>query len=148
MNNSLEDWLKFGWLKEHRSSSEEVADLLSVADRDLTACRTPGLHNDWRFNIAYNAALQLASAALAVSGYQAERANHHYRVIDSLSHTIGMDAATVKKFDIFRKKRNISDYERADTISDSEAEDMIALAERLRRDLILWIGKDHPQFGA
>jgi hypothetical protein len=33
------------------------------ADRDLVACKTPGLHNDWSFNIAYNAALQLATAA-------------------------------------------------------------------------------------
>src|SRR5712692_10087788 len=139
MSGSLKDWLKFGWLKEHKTSPGEVADLLAVADRDLTACKTPGLHNDWRFNIAYNAGLQLASAALAISGYQAERANHHYRVIDSLSHTLGTDAATIKKFDAFRKKRNVSDYERADTISDAEVDDMIALAERLRRDLSSWI---------
>ena len=71
-----------------------MADLLAIADRDFDACCTPGLHNDWRFNIAYNAALQVASAALAISGYQAERANHHYRVIDSLAHTLGTDAAT------------------------------------------------------
>src|SRR5712691_3923125 len=131
MSSALQDWLKFGWLKEHKTSPEEVAALLAVADRDLTACQTPDLHNDWRFNIAYNAGLQLASAALAISGYQAERANHHYRVIESLAYTLGTDAATIKKFDTYRKKRNISDYERADTISDAEADDMIALAERL-----------------
>jgi len=32
-------------------------------------------------------------------------------VIDSLSLTLGIDAGSIKKFDIFRKKRNISDYE-------------------------------------
>jgi hypothetical protein len=90
--------------------------------------------------------LQLASAALAISGYQAERANHHYRVIDSLAYTLGTDAATIKKFDTYRKKRNISDYERADTISDAEADDMIALAEKLRRDLTAWIRKNYPGF--
>src|SRR5205807_308274 len=127
MSSSLKDWLKFGWLKEHKTSPRELADLLAVADRDLIACKTPALHNDWRFNIAYNAALQLASAALAVSGYQAERANHHYRVIDSLSHTLGTDAPTVTQFDTFRKKRNISDYERAGAISDADADEMIVL---------------------
>jgi hypothetical protein len=35
-----------------------------------------GLHPDWAFNIAYNAALQVATAALAAAGYQAERLNH------------------------------------------------------------------------
>jgi hypothetical protein len=115
----VEDWQKFGWLKAHKTNRNEIAELLAVADRDLGASKTPGLHNDWGFNIAYNAALQIATAALAASGYQAERANHHYRVIDSLSLTLGTDAGSIKKFDIFRKKRNISDYERADTISAS-----------------------------
>ena len=38
MSNSLQDWLRFGWLKEHKTSPEEIASLLAVADRDLTAC--------------------------------------------------------------------------------------------------------------
>ena len=88
ISSTLKTWQQDGWLKKHKASREEVADLLAVADRDLQACRTPGLHNDWRFNIAYNAALQLATAALAVAGYQAERMNHHYWAIDSLAHTL------------------------------------------------------------
>src|SRR5229473_3583642 len=145
MSANLKDWLKFGWLKEHKTSGQEIADLFAVGDRDLGACKTPGLHNDWRFNIAYNAALQLASAALAAAGYQAERSNHHYRVIDSLGLTLGVDAATIKMFDTFRKKRNISDYERTGAISDLESEEMGQLAERLRLEVEVWIRKNHPQ---
>lgn len=48
------------------------------------------------------------------------------------------------KFDVFRKKRNVSDYERAGTISDAEARDIIALAQRLRKDLLVWIAKNSP----
>jgi hypothetical protein len=91
---SLADWQKNGWLKAHQTNRNEIAELMAIVDRDLAASKTPGLHNDWSFNIAYNAALQLATAALAASGYQAERANHHYRVIDSLGFTIGIDAGT------------------------------------------------------
>src|SRR5260370_33733602 len=105
MSTSLKDWLKFGWLKEHKTSRQEIADLFAVADRDLAASNTPGLHNDWRFNIAYNAALQLASAALAAAGYQAERVNHHYRVIESLGLTVGLDAGTIEKLHTFRTQR-------------------------------------------
>lgn len=115
-----------------------------MADRDLAACRTQGLHTDWTFNIAYNAALQLATAALAASGYQAERANHHYRVIQSLELTIGAPLSTVRKFDSFRKKRNISDYERADVVSEQEAREMRALAVQLRKDVEAWIKRHHP----
>jgi hypothetical protein len=147
MNTSLQDWLKFGWFKEHKTSRQEIDELFAVADRDLAASNTPGLHNDWRFNIAYNAALQLASAALAAAGYQAERSNHHYRVIESLGLTLGVDATTITKFDIFRKKRNISDYERAGGVSDFEADEMRQLAERLRLEVDAWIRQNHPQYG-
>ncbi len=146
MSSALKEWLKNGWLKEHKTSRAEVAGLLAIADRDIAACKTPGLHNDWRFNIAYNAALQLAAAALAIAGYKAERANHHYRTIDSLSHTLGTDEASIRKFDVFRKKRNVSDYEHADTISDADVNDMRQLAEKLRADLTLWIEKKHPNY--
>lgn len=146
MSTGLQDWLKFGWLKDHNPSREEIGDLFAVADRDLAASKTPALHTDWRFNIAYNAALQLASAALAAAGYQAERSNHHYRVIESLGLTIGLDAATIRKFDAFRKKRNISDYERAGGVSDLEADEMFQLAERLRAEVEAWLRENHPRY--
>jgi hypothetical protein len=117
---------------------------MAVVDRDLAASKTPGLHNDWSFNIAYNAALQLATAALAASGYEAERANHHYRVIDSLSLTLGTDAETIKKFNIFRKKRNISDYERADSVPEQDVKEMRLLAGKLKEDFDAWIENNHP----
>ena len=144
---SLQDWLQFGWLKEHKASRQEIADLFAVADRDLKACRTPGLISDWRFNIAYNAARQLASAALAAAGYEAERAGHHHRVIHSLEFTLGVEAASIRKLDVFRKKRNITGYERADAISETEAEEMRRLAETLRSKVEAWIRKNHPEFG-
>lgn len=135
MKLSLQDWCRNGWLREHKASPQEIADLLDVVDRDLESCRTPGLVADWRFNIAYNAALQLATAALAASGFRAERSSHHYRVIESLSMTLGLDVMTVRKLDTFRRKHKISDYERAHTISDLEAEEMIGLAVRVRQEI-------------
>ena len=90
MSMSLQNWLNNGWLTEHETSSHEVAALLAVADRDLSDCRTSGLSPDWQLNIAYNAALQAATAALAASGYRAVRKAHHYRVIQSLAHTISV----------------------------------------------------------
>src|ERR1700752_2353450 len=136
MTVSLENWQKNGWLKAHQTSKNEIRDLVAIADRDIAAARTPGLHNDWSFNIAYNAALQIATAALAASGYQAERMNHHYRVMDSLSETLGTDGDTVAMFDLFRKKRNTSDYERAGAVSDGEVKAMCELAERLRNEFV------------
>lgn len=115
-----------------------------MADRDIAACQTAGLVADWRLNIAYNAALQLATAALAAAGFQSGRASHHYRTIQSLALTIGLDAGTVAEFDDYRKLRNVSDYERAGTISDTEAGDMLKLAVRLRAEVEAWIRRHYP----
>ena len=141
---SLKDWLKSGWLTEHKTSAQEIRNLLDVADRDLTDCLSPGLSADWRLNIAYNAALQAATAALAVCGYRATRDSHHYRIIQSLAHTIGADAKLINKFDQFRKKRNIGGYEQAGLVSEQEANEMISFAKRLRKEIKRWLEMNHP----
>ncbi len=126
---------------EHRTSRQEIADLLALAERDLADCQVSGLSSDWRMNIAYNAALQASTAAC---GYRAARVSHHYRVIQSLAETIGADTKLVAQFDQFRKKRNIGGYERAGLVSDHEAREMLEMAEQLRCDVEKWIRDNRP----
>lgn len=142
---SLKNWLANGWLIEHKTSPQEIAGLLEVADRDLKDCQSPGLSSDWQLNIAYNAALQAATAALAGAGYRASREAHHYRVIHSLAHTIGAELNLLNQFDQFRKKRNISGYELSGTISQQEANEMKSLAKKIREDIEKWLRKNYPK---
>ena len=67
-----------------------------------------------------------------------------YKVNNS-GDTIGVDTTIIKRFDAFRKKRNISGYERTGMISDHEVEEMIELAAQLRDDVVRWLRKNHPQ---
>ena len=140
---SLSDWERNGWLTKHQTSRNEIRDLLQVVERDLADSVAEGLSADWRMNIAYNAALQAATAALAAAGYRAARDAHHYRVIHSLRETIGTDASVVATFDAFRKKRNTTGYERVGLVSDADAEAMRALAMGLRDDVLAWLKKHH-----
>jgi len=98
-----------------------------------------------RFGIAYNAALQAATAALAASGYRAARDSHHYRIIQSLAYTLECGPDLLEQFDGFRKKRNVGGYGRAGTVSDMEAKEMINLAKRLRGNVEVWLRKNHPE---
>jgi hypothetical protein len=104
-----------------------------------------GLADDWRLSIAYNAALQAATAALAASGFRAAREQHHYRTIQSLALTIGWPGANVERLDRFRKKRNIGGYETAGVISEQEAREMHELAVELRDDVLAWLREQHPE---
>jgi hypothetical protein len=142
---SLKDWLRNGWLAEHETSPQEIIELLRIADRDLRECQTAGLSPDWRLAMAYNSALGSATAALSAAGYRATRDGHHYRIIQSLAHTIGAGADLIARLDAFRKKRNISDYEQSGAVSDQEANEMFDLARMLRKSVGDWLKNSHPK---
>jgi hypothetical protein len=142
---TLSDWVRNGWILPSPTTPAEIADLLALVDRDLSDSEAAGISPDWRLNIAYNAALQAATAALAASGYRASRDQHHYRVIQSLELTIGADPSLITRFDAFRKKRNFGGYERAGVVSDLEANEMRELARKLDADVRAWLRRHHPR---
>jgi hypothetical protein len=143
---SLNDWLKNGWLKPHQPVAREIADLLALAARDLKDCNAKGLSDDWKFNIAYNAALQSASAALAASGYAVPKGeSNHFRVIQSLAHTVSIGAASLAKLDTYRKKRSMSIYDAAGVITASESSDMVKVAIDLTATVTRWLDEEHPE---
>ncbi len=142
---SLDDWLANRWLEPHEASPEEVRDVLALVDRDLGDAAIDRLSADWRLGISYNAALQLATLALAASGYRPTRIRGHERAIQSLRHTVGLEGILVDTLDAVRRKRNLSNYERAGTTSPSEAKDVYQLAKGLRLQVVTWLEEHHPE---
>lgn len=142
---SLRDWQRNSWLVAHKTSREEISGLLAIVERDLGNAKVAGLADDWRFSIAYNAALQAATAALCAAGYRAVREQHHYRTIQSLALTIGWPARRVDQLDRFRKKRNVLGYETAGVVSEREAREMHEMAAALRVDVRAWLRRHHPK---
>jgi hypothetical protein len=139
----LNDWHKAGWLTPHKPTRDEIRALLAVADRDLKDSDVRGLSADTQLGLAYNAALQIATAALAASGFRASRDSKHYRTIESLALTVGLDRTVIRKFDAFRKKRNVADYEMAGMSSEDDAGEMKDLARQLRREADAWLKRRH-----
>ena len=85
---SLEDWVNNGWLRQHETSRQEIADLLAIVDRDL-ADAGGNISPDWRFGIAYNGALKLCTILLHASGYRPEKTLQHYRAITAMPMILG-----------------------------------------------------------
>ena len=86
---SLQDWHSFGWLKPHETSLEELSNLLAIADRDIADAGSAALSADWRFGIAYNAALKLCTMMLYEAGFMPEKNLAHYRTLLSIQYTLG-----------------------------------------------------------
>jgi hypothetical protein len=140
----LEDWRSKGHLESHRTSPEEIKDLLAVGERDLKQSRVAGLGSDWRFNIAYSSALAFAQAALAAAGYRTKGVGHHHWLIQSLAYTIRLSPEPIALLDAFRDKRNRAIYDQAGLVSDQEAREMQELAEQLRDAVYAWLKKSYP----
>jgi len=142
---SLSDWFDSGFIAEHRTSRQEISELLALVDRDLHESET-GTHSpEWKLAIAYNAILQAAKAALAATGYRVPKSNrsHHYYTIQSLQFTLKADPTTILKIEAVQKKWNISDYERAGTVSDREAQDALELAKTVCKQVREWLRGKH-----
>lgn len=95
--------------------------------------------------MAYNAALQAATAALAACGYCTEKGDHHYRTAQSLELTIGAEPELTIRLDALRKKRSFNIYKAEGAVSDSELKEMIETASRLRRDVEEWLRKNRAE---
>jgi hypothetical protein len=87
---TLQQWAENGWIRPHTTSTEEIKDLMQIVERDLGDIRE-GISADWRFGIAYNAALKLCTILLYAKGYRAERNLQHYRTIQALPLILGAD---------------------------------------------------------
>lgn len=134
---SLIQWLDNGWLRKHVTSKEEIANLMAIVNRDIEDAQVKEISNDWRFGIAYNAALKLATIMLYASGYRTEKNLAHYRTILSLELTIGEHrAADVAYLDACRIKRNIVEYDNVGYASSQEALELLEFAKELKEEVI------------
>ena len=69
-----------------------------------------------------------------LEGYRPARERGHERAILSLGHTVGTAAKTIDLLDVVRRKRNLSNYERAGTTSRTEADELYRVVTQLRAD--------------
>ena len=145
---SLQCWCKNGWLRKQDPNCRQIVQSLEASFRDVEASQHNQLPLEWQFRIAYNAILQAATAALAACGYRASRDSPHYRVLKSLSFTVGLSSATVDVLDKYRKKRHESVYEKVGAVSKSEAESIIKLAKEIHGVVVEWMSREHHEIAA
>ncbi len=133
---SLKQWRDNGWIVEATTTKEDIEHLLEIADRDIAAAQNEALPPEWQLNIAFNAVLQVATAALAANGYRVATKSHHYHAIESLRYTMRVSDDVVEQCQRFSKKRNVASYERAGMVTQTEANELISVAKSLRGDFV------------
>jgi uncharacterized protein (UPF0332 family) len=142
---TLENWLANKWLQRHKTSSSEIAEILRMVQRDIGDARNESISADWRLNIAYNASLHCALAALFAAGFRTAGEGHHKRIIDSLKFTIKASDDLIRQLNRFRIKRNKVTYDLAGTTSEQEVKEAIELALYMDNQLKNWLRQNHPE---
>ena len=141
---SLQDWAHNGWLRAHQTSAQEVADLFAIVARDL-ADAEGDISPDWRFGIAYNAALKLCTILLHASGYRPEKTLQHYRSIAALPEILGQQWQDEADYlETCRRKRNTAEYDRAGVVTEQDATELVEFCQELRQEVLAWLQQQAP----
>ena len=142
---TLEQWQSNGWLKPHTVTRREVDNLLAIVRRDLIDARQNAISDDWRFGIAYNAALKLCTVLLNAAGYRPSQNLAHYRTLQALPIILGAERkADAEYLDACRTKRNVVEYDYINGATAADADELIAFTESLDRDVREWLTRHNP----
>ena len=122
-----------------------IANLLSVADRDLVDAACEAIHLDNRYVHAYNSARSLCSLALAADGYIVSKGPwQHQRQLESLELTLGGDYIKLANQLLNAKKtRHNIEYEASDLVEERDVVDLLKKVQALRVDVASWLKDRH-----
>lgn len=142
---TLQQWADNGWLRPHTTSPQEISNLLAIVNRDLKDTEEE-ISPDWRFSIAYNAALKLCVLLLCAAGYRAAKGGHeHYRPIQALPLILGGEyQAEADYLDACRKKRHIAEYESVGVATEDDVKELVTSVRELREKVLHWLTQHHP----
>ncbi|MEA3402173.1 MAG: hypothetical protein U9R79_13130 [Armatimonadota bacterium] len=116
-----------------------------MVERDLVAHEAQGLPTDWRFAIAYSAALKLATVVVRAEGYRTVGGGHHFVTFAAFGAIMGTaEQGRVQYLQSCRVKRNRAAYDRAGEVTEADVEDLVSEAHALKELVIAWLRQHHP----
>lgn len=142
---SLEEWLENKWIKEQPTNSQEILALLEKVRRDIKESKKEVITPDWRLSIAYNACLGCATIALRATGYRIPGGSgQHYRTIQSFRFSINPDSDLILLLEAIAKKRAVVNYDASGTVTNTEVDEAVELAEELYELTMSWLQTTYP----
>lgn len=138
--NSL---LERGLIERRDFSEKEISDLFDIVERDLDDSNTGDLSLDWKFGIAYNAALKLATILVRGSSLRVKSGSHHMNTIALLPAILGEDYIDDKNYlDSCRRKRNAVEYDYTGGVTEIEVAELQDFVVELKTKVVEWCVKN------
>lgn len=142
---SLTDLVKKRRLQHHKATRDEIHNLMDMARRSFADAQVPGLSIDWRYMIAYNAALCSASMILHAAGFRPRGEGHHATLFEALPLALPAEKAAAGFFDACRRKRNTMTYAAPTRASEKEVQELLEQAKAFYARVEQWLVAKHPK---
>lgn len=135
-------------VQSHKTGKQEIENLRELVSRDLKDAGIEGLSADRRFATAYNAVLQLSKMAIACAGYRvATGAGHHQKTFEAVKIALGTFSVNLADyFETCQRKRNKIDYDAAEVVTKTEANEILEKAREFQIMVEDWIAKNYPSY--
>lgn len=132
---SLSDLLKKNLVEKFESDSVQIKNELEIAKNDLGSAKKMLAIQEWGWahNAAYNAMLQAGRALMFAKGYRPKSQEHHLAVISFIEavYSSKFSEDLLRTFSKARLRRNESLYDRAGSISQTQAQSLVQKADLL-----------------
>jgi len=133
-------------LEKAETDRLEVSRYLVKIRRKIEDSKRRSNHLDNRFDIAFEALLQIGLVALRANGYRTTSdAGHQQLALQLLPRSIGISSGEIRILDEYRRKRSIGLYEADFDPSEEEVNAVTAAVERLLRQLLSWLKDRRPE---
>lgn len=133
-------------LREESAHRQEIQRLLAKAQTRLADASSAAISHDSRFDLAYEAILQLGLCALRANGYRPDsKGGHHVTALQTLTKSIGYPREKVRLIDEFRRQRAISLYDGSFEPTEQELEALLIAGTELNSFLVHWLQENHPE---
>lgn len=143
----LDKLKKRGYVEDRDYSVEELANLLAIVDRDYADSLVPGVSLDWKFGIAYNAALKLATIVVRASSLRVKSGAHHKNTIGLIPEILGDSFSSDSEYlDACRRKRNTIEYTQKGGVTSAEVSELQEFVVEFRQVVVTWCAKRNIKF--
>lgn len=129
-------------LQQEPGSPEELRRFLNKIAIKLADAQSETLSLDSRFDLAYEALLQIGLAALRANGYRPDsRGGHHLIALQTLNTTIGYPREKLRLLDEFRRQRATGLYDGSFDPTKAEVQAILTTVIELNDFFKTWLGE-------
>lgn len=133
-------------LQREPTSQAEIARFRAKIATKLVDAQSATLSLDTRFDVAYEALLQIGLAALRANGFRPDsRGGHHVLALQTLTTTIGYPREKIRLLDEYRRQRGLGLYDGSFDPSTTEVAALINEAINLQQHFQQWLAATHPE---